>query len=164
MNFVNLRLAFFGLSPWICFARRFKVVPASRPIDGGQLGRSERANLREAGFRKSGGPLFLQERGFFGRDSNQQFIVLAVGESAVDVSAFAAGDGLAIDFKSASAGSGEAGQVGSESIADIHHGRRMDIFCEPPTLLKAGNEIQMVSCDRTSKLSGNEEQIARFSA
>ena len=65
----------------------------------------------------------------------------------MDVSAFPAGDGLAMDFKPAPTGPGKAGQVGPKSVADIHHGGRVGVFCEPLTLLKAGSEIQMMSCD-----------------
>ena len=42
----------------------FEVVPASGPVGGSGLRRSEGADTGESGFWEGGGPLFLEERGF----------------------------------------------------------------------------------------------------
>jgi hypothetical protein len=106
----------------------------------------------------------LEERGFWRGDGEEEFVVLAVGEGRLKIGSFAAWDGLLVDFKSASAGSGEAGQVGAESVANIHHGGGVDIFREPLAFLETGGEIEVVACDGAAELSCDEEQIARFSA
>ena len=146
---------------WLFF---FEVVPASRPVRGSGLRGREGADVGESGLGEGDRPLFLEERGFGGGDGEEEVGVFAVGEGGLDVGSFAAGDGLAVDFKSTSTGSGKAGEVGAESVADIQHSGGVDIFREPLAFLEPGGEVEVVACDGSAELSCDEEQIARFSA
>jgi len=69
-----------------------------------------------------------------------------------------------VDGESDAGGAGKAGEVGSQSIAEIEHSRGEFVANEPLTLGEAWGEGEMVMRPRPAQFSGYKKDVARFGA
>src|SRR4051794_23373020 len=83
--------------------------------------RAERADAGERQARKAPLPGTLQRTSLAGTDGKEQFKVFAVGERLIGCDPGSEGELLAQNLEAAAAGGREAGKIGRQTIAQVHH-------------------------------------------
>ena len=61
-------------------------------------------------------------------EGEEEFIVFAIGEGLTGGAAGIFGEKEWINGKVATAGGGHSGEIGAESVAQIHHGVEFEVF------------------------------------
>ena len=109
-------------------------------------------------------PSFLQARSIARGGGEEKFVVFAVGNCVVDLSAWSERKFFFVDLESEFARARESREIGAEAVAQIHHRMDAETFREPARFFDARNETQMFSAERTAEFSGDKKIIAIFAA
>src|SRR5690349_6656854 len=98
------------------------------------------------------------------RDGEEEFVVFAVGDRVVDLSAGCERQRVLVDLETESARAREAGKISAQAVAQVHHRVNAEIFCEPARFVNARDEAKMFASQRSAKFSSDEKIVAFFSA
>ena len=124
----------------------------------------ERPDTRERQGQEFFPPAFLQTISSARRNGEEQFVIFAVGNGMVDRDAARPRQTFLVDPEPEFARSGKAGKIGAEAVAQIHHCVDRKIFGKPAGFFNARNEAKMLSVQRPTKSSRDEEIISVSSA
>ena len=72
-------------------------------------------------------------------------------------------DAVGVHFKSITTRLSEAREIGSQTIAEVHHRIGAGVFCKPSPLSKAWDKIQMVTRLSASEDTCDKNRVAGFS-
>jgi len=93
------------------------------------------------------------------RNREEEFVILAAGEGELGSGAGGEGDLVWVDFKSDAGGSGEAREIGSESVAEVEHGGGEFVADEPLAFGEAWGEGEMAAGPRATEFSRDEKKM-----
>ena len=97
-------------------------------------------------------------------EGEEEFIVFAIGEGLTGGAAGIFGEKEWINGKVATAGGGHSGEIGAESVAQIHHGVEFEVFGEPAGFGEAWDKIEMMARDGSAEATGDIKEIAGATA
>src|ERR1051325_9270534 len=109
-------------------------------------------------------PSFLQARSIARGGGEEKFVVFAVGNCVVDLSAWSERKFFFVDLESEFARARESREIGAEAVAQIHHRMDAETFREPARFINARNESQMFAAQRSAKFSRDEKIVGLFPA
>ena len=121
---------------------------------------TERADAGEGEAGKALFPCGFQRGGLAGREGEKEFVIFAVGDGLGHGAAGGARQGGFFEGESAATGGGEAGKVGGESVAEVHHGVEGKVRGEPAGLGEARGEVEMPSRERAAEPAGDVKRVA----
>jgi hypothetical protein len=108
--------------------------------------------------------LAKEGRDAFFWNGKEEFIVFSLCECESGCGARGEGNLIGVDGKSDAGGAGKAGQIGSQSIAEIEHSGGEFVTNEPLTFGEAWSEGEMVMGPRPTQFSCHKKDVARFRA
>ena len=107
-------------------------------------------------------PATQEGRSQFGWDGKEKFVIFATSEGKFWCGAGREWNLIWVDLEADVGGAGKTREVGSESVAEIEHGRRKFIADEPLTFGEAGSEGEMAAGPGATQFSSDEKEMAGF--
>jgi len=95
----------------------------------------------------------------FGWERKEKFVIFPTGKGKFWSSTGREGDLVRVNPEADVGGTGEAGKVGPESIAEIEHGGGKLVANEPLTLGEARGECKVAARPGTAQFSGNKKKV-----
>jgi hypothetical protein len=108
--------------------------------------------------------LAQEGRDSFFRNRKEELIVFPLCECEVGCGAGGEGNLIGVYGESDAGGAGKAGEVGSQSIAEIEHSGGEFMANEPLAFGEAWGEGEMVMRPRPAQFSGHKKDVAWFGA
>ena len=103
-------------------------------------------------------------RDSFFRNRKEEFIIFPLCECESGCGAWREWNLIGMDGESDAGGAGKAGEVGSQSIAEIEHSGGEFVANEPLAFGEAWGEGEMVMRPRPAQFSGLKKDVAGFGA
>ena len=93
------------------------------------------------------------------RNREEEFVILAAGEGELGSGAGGERDLVWVNFKSDAGGTGEAREIGPESVAEVEHGGGEFVADEPLAFGEAWGEGEMAAGPRATEFSRDEKKM-----
>src|ERR1041385_282501 len=100
----------------------------------------------------------------FRRNRKKKLVIFSVGNRLRNSAATIERQRRFINFETHAAGASETRQVGSESVAQVHHRVNAKIFGEPARFGDARDEVEVMAAQRSAEPAGDKKFVARFTA
>jgi hypothetical protein len=100
---------------------------------------------------------------FFG-NGKEELIIFSLCECESGCGAGGEWDLIGVDGEPDAGGAGKAGQIGSQSIAEIEHSRREFVANEPLAFGEARGEGEVMMRPRPAQFSCHKKDVTRFCA